>query len=146
MGQWCTFRKAHRKTQISKKFVFCEPDEPIFNAIYKMNQYFIHRMPIRIDQGIGCILNHQNILRFVFNQTKKRHAELKGMRVRILEMPYDHGEYKTVTYDQKVIVAVNMLSESWKRSAIPICDGNGAVIDAFMRSDVRVPIPFLFAL
>jgi len=137
VGRWCTFRKAHQKTQISKKFVFCGPDEPLFNAIYKMHQYFIHRMPIRIEQAIGCILNHQNILRFVFNQTKTYHATLRPMTVKLLEMPYDHGEYKTVTYDQKVIVAVNMLSTNWKRSAIPICDGNGAVKDAFMRSDVR---------
>jgi len=137
VGRWCTFRKAHQKTQISKKFVYCAPDEPLLNAVYKMARYFIHRMPIRIEQAIGCILNHQNILRFVFNETKDRHAELRGMRVSDLEMPYDQKENDTVTNDDRVIAAVNMLSTNWKRSAIPICDGHGAIEDAFMRSDIR---------
>ena len=60
------------------------------------------------------------------------------MRVKDLGMSYDQKENKTVTNDQKVIEAVIMLSTNWKRSAIPICDKNGAVINAFMRSDIRV--------
>lgn len=117
--------------------MYAEPDEPIFNAIYKMHQYFIHRMPVKHNKSILCILNHQTVLRFVFNKTKEHHASL-NIRVGDLEYKTDQPNF-SVTYDQSVSAAISILSQHRQVSAIPICEkDSGIVKDAFMRSDIRV--------
>ena len=139
VGRWCTFRKRNKQTQISRPFVYTKPDEPIFNAIYRMHQYFIHRMPVRHSQSILCILNHQSILRYVFNKSKAHHNKLS---IRVGDLYKNNDKFKsdtsTLTHDQAVSDAVTLLSTNRRCSAIPICDKGGIVKDAFMRSDIRV--------
>ena len=141
VGRWCTFRKKHHKAEISRAFVYVEPDEPIFNAIYKMHQYFIHRMPVRYNKSILCILNHQTILRYVFNKTKQFHKSL-NIYVSDLEQKTDqYQQHFSLTYNEKVSNAISILSQNRQISAIPICEkDSGIVKDAFMRSDIRVKL------
>jgi len=139
VGRWCTFRKKHNQTQtnmVSRPFVFSKPNEPIFNAIYKMHQYFIHRMPVRHNQSILCILNHQTILRFAFNKSKTYHHSL-NIKVGDLNIIKTKHDWPTIKHSQKVSDAVTILSTNRRISAIPICDDQGIVKDAFMRSDIR---------
>ena len=94
-------------------------------------------MPVKHNKSILCILNHQTILRFVFNKTKEHHASL-NIRVGDLEYKTDQQHF-SVTYDQKVSDAISILSQNRQVSAIPICEkDSGIVKDAFMRSDIRV--------
>eukprot|EP01084_Bolivina_argentea_P197982 339157_1 len=140
VGNWSTFRKKHNQTEISRAFVFVQPNEPIFNAIHKMHQYFIHRMPVlqTHNKSILCILNHQTILRFVFNKSKIYHNQLL---IHVSDVKQNDNDiinpYPKLNYDQKVSDAVTILSTNRKASAIPILDNNGCVMDAFMRSDIR---------
>eukprot|EP00484_Ammonia_sp_Unknown_P000950 CAMPEP_0197020152 /NCGR_PEP_ID=MMETSP1384-20130603/860_1 /TAXON_ID=29189 /ORGANISM="Ammonia sp." /LENGTH=448 /DNA_ID=CAMNT_0042447721 /DNA_START=53 /DNA_END=1399 /DNA_ORIENTATION=- len=142
VGRWCTFRKKkyNNKTDtnfIQRAFVHVEPTEPIFNAIHRMHEYFIHRMPVKHNKSILCILNHQTILRFVFAKTKQYHSSL-DMRVKDLRHTLDAQLPPTITYEQKVFDAITILSTNKTISAIPICQqDSGIVLDAFMRSDIR---------
>lgn len=141
VGRWCTFRKQHKQTQITRKFVSAKPDEPIFNAVFRMHQYFIHRMPVRHSQSILCILNHQAILRYVLKKSN-RYNNLFDIKVK--DLFEDEDEYKTdaptLTDDQPVSEVITLLSTNRRCSAIPLCDNGGIVHDAFMRSDIRVYI------
>ena len=70
------------------------------------------------------------------------------MRIRVGDLTHKtDAQHPTVTYDQKVSDAITILSTNRQVSAIPICEkDSGIVIDAFMRSDIRVCLHCIYFL
>mmetsp|Transcript_13878 Transcript_13878/g.20924 ORF Transcript_13878/g.20924 Transcript_13878/m.20924 type:complete len:423 (-) Transcript_13878:106-1374(-) len=140
VGRWCTFRKKHNKKDanfISRPFVFVAPDESLFNAIYRMHQYFIHRMPVKHEKSILSILNHHTVLRYVFLQSHINQS-LSTLDIRVSDLNLKPEQFPMITYEDKVSKGIAILSTNKKATAVPICEkDSGIVLDAFMRSDIR---------
>ena len=147
VGNWCTFRKKHKRAIISKKFVSVTADDSILSALKLLLKYCIHRMPVRSychSQSILCVLNYQKILRFLVqklsNFENSMNIRIMPITIGDLKINFDkmYKNFPTLSYKSTLIEAVTLLSNSSKYTAIPIVDENGKVIDGFLRSDVRV--------
>lgn len=131
------FRKKHRSSKISKKFVYSRGSDPIFVAVHKMRLHFIHRMPIKHKNSLLCILNHAQILRFVFQKLIESHARIY-VRVRELSYAYFDDNRQSLKGNSSVSSAVSLFSQNKQLFAIPIIDENNVVFDALLRSDLKL--------
>jgi len=125
-----------------KKFTFiaCRYDEKVFEAVKKLNQYFIHRMPITKShekKSIVGILNYSKILRFILQQMDETYRT--SINISIADMNFKfNSTYPTLTMNDTLLQAVQLLSNDKTISAIPIVNKEtGEVENAFVRSDIR---------
>ncbi|ETO03697.1 hypothetical protein RFI_33705 [Reticulomyxa filosa] len=73
VGSWAKFRKKRGDLKKKSTFIACCYNEKVFDAVKKLNQFFIHRMPITKSEekkSIIGILNYSKILRFIIQQVR----------------------------------------------------------------------------
>jgi len=137
VGEWSNWsrrKNPHRKVKI----IGCYPDENIYKAARLLHTHFIHRLPIQqkgFDTSILCILNHQSIMRFLFQQIPPSRAHL--LLISIEELGIGWFEDVVCSPHSSPLIDVVRLCQDKTIPAVPILDEDGNLLDAFSRSDIR---------
>jgi len=137
VGEWANWsRRRHPERKV--KIIGCYPDENIYKAARLLHSHFIHRLPILqkgFDTSILCILNHQNIMRFLLSHIPSDKAHLLLTTVEELDIGW-FDDVVCVPATSPLIDVVRLCQDK-TIPAVPILDADGNLIDAFSRSDIR---------
>ncbi|XP_055959305.1 5'-AMP-activated protein kinase subunit gamma-1 isoform X4 [Patella vulgata] len=124
------------KTQ-QKKFVCIDPDESLFDAVKRLLESHVHRLPV-IEKATGnaiYILTHKRILRYLYLYMKDLPSP--GFMSQTLE-ELNIGTLKnviTATKETPLIKALNLFVQH-RISALPVTDNQGKIVDIYAKFDV----------
>ncbi|XP_076328385.1 5'-AMP-activated protein kinase subunit gamma-1-like isoform X2 [Tachypleus tridentatus] len=120
-----------------KEFVSIGPNESLYEAIKKLIQYKIHRLPVIDPQSrnVLYILTHKRILKFLFLYfSELPKPSYLNQTLQDLQI----GTYTNIAAareDTPVIVALNQFIER-RVSALPVVNEHGRVVDIYAKFDV----------
>ncbi|KAM3584899.1 uncharacterized protein V6R79_002042 [Siganus canaliculatus] len=131
-----SFQNVH--LQCSKRFLISiTPEASLFDAIYSLLKYKIHRLPV-IDPQSGNVLHiltHKRILKFlhIFGKKIPKPAFI-GKQIQELEI----GTFRNIATVCETATLYDALSIFVERrvSALPVVDEQGKVVSLYSRFDV----------
>ncbi|XP_064614021.1 5'-AMP-activated protein kinase subunit gamma-1-like isoform X3 [Liolophura sinensis] len=120
-----------------RPFVCIDPDASLFEAIRKLIQNHVHRLPVvdRITGNAIYVLTHKRILRFLYLYIKELPSP-SFMKQTLKELgigTYDN--IVTTTPDTPIIKALNLFVDH-RVSALPVVDSQNKVVDIYAKFDV----------